>query len=161
MAEHNVHDVSNVDVIRALGRTGRLHRCCIDAEIDKLGFDLHRHQHIMLIHLERTGGAASQKEIAEAFGISAAAVANTLKSLERGGYVCRISDADDTRRNIVSLTAKGKDVIAKTKGALEGIDRRVTDGISPEKMKILLECVEQIESNLKRMTEKNQAEAEE
>lgn len=153
MSKSNLIEERKMEVVRALGRAGKLHRCCIDAEVEKLGFDLRRHQHIMLIYLESTDGAASQKDIAEAFGISAAAVANTLKSLEKEGYICRVNDGEDTRKKTVALTPKGIAVITKTKDTLCGIDQKVTEGLPDDKLEILLECIDLMEKNLKKMLE--------
>lgn len=59
--------------------------------------------------LEREdAGIPTQKKLAELLHVSPATVANSLKSLERGGYVRKEADPADARCNRVFLTDRGR-----------------------------------------------------
>ena len=130
------------------------HRACIDAEISKLGYGLHCSQHRMLRFLCENGGDISQKEIAAHFNVSAAAIAVTLKALEKEGYIKRVADEVDTRKNLVSITEKGKEVIKETKSVYSDVDTKMLEGISSEEMDVFAHCLDVMADNLDKMVEK-------
>ena len=69
--------------VHSIIRVMRRHHACIERRVADL--DIHHSQHRLLLHLARFESIPSQKEIAETMGISPAAVAATLKRLEREG----------------------------------------------------------------------------
>ena len=73
--------------VHSIIRVMRRHHACIERRVADL--DIHHSQHRLLLHLARFESIPSQKEIAETMGISPAAVAATLKRLEREGYIAR------------------------------------------------------------------------
>ena len=84
------------------------------------------------------GQCHAQRELAELLHISPAAVANSLKSLEKGGYVQRRPGPGDARRNQVLLTEKGQQAVKTCQRALESVSRRMLDGFSPAEQEQLL-----------------------
>ncbi len=144
-----------VDVVRKLVKVDRLHHSCVDARIDALGLSIHRNQHITLMFIAKKGMVASQKEIAENFGISAAAVANTLKALEKGGYIERKSDDDDTRRNLVSVTEKGMEIIELSRREFRRVDDAASKGLTAEEIKALNSALDKITANLSGFASEN------
>ena len=58
----------------------------------------------------------TQKELAEAMNTSAAAMSATLKRLEKAGLIQRVSLEEDTRKNKIKLTEKGKNIHEDTFG---------------------------------------------
>lgn len=133
-------------VIRKLSYTDRLHHCCIEKYVQKLG--IHRNQHMMLMYLSREQ-VKSQKEIAEKFHISTAAVANTLKSLEKSGYILRVVCEDDTRKNIISITKKGREVIDKSQKYFDFVDNAMMEGVTREQLDSFYKVLEILQGNLK------------
>ena len=63
---------------------------------------------LLMRYPEDGSSAPSQKELADLLRISPATVAASLKSLELCGYVTRHADEQDSRRNRISITAKGR-----------------------------------------------------
>ena len=133
-------------VIRKLSYTDRLHHCCIEKYVQKLG--IHRNQHMMLMYLSREQ-VESQKEIAEKFHISTAAVANTLKSLEKSGYILRVVCEDDTRKNVISITEKGRQVIDASQKHFDFVDNSMVDGITRAQLDEFYKILEIFQANLK------------
>lgn len=68
------------------------------------------------------GQCHAQRELAELLHISPAAVANSLKSLEKGGYIRR-ERGRDARRNRVLLTPKGQQAVIGCQMAFETVSR--------------------------------------
>lgn len=100
------------EVMQSFFYTDRMHRQAIEARL--AAFGLHRSQHRLLVHLQKSGGALSQKDLASAFDVSPAAIAVTLKKLECAGYVERCPAQADCRRKEIRLTPKGSMILDKT-----------------------------------------------
>lgn len=137
-------------VIRKLSYTDRLHHCCVEKYVQELG--IHRNQHMILMCLSREQ-IKSQKEIAEKFHISTAAVAGTLKSLEKSGYILRETCEDDTRKNIISITGKGREVIDKSQKYFDFVDSAMIKGITREEFDTFNKLMEIFQGNLKHLAE--------
>lgn len=87
----------------------KLHRCITENSISSMG--IHHSQHHLLMYIAEKGEVESQKQIAERFGITPAAVARSLKTLEAEGYIKRKSIASDGRYNNISITARGRKIV--------------------------------------------------
>lgn len=96
---------------------------------------------------EDDGQCDAQRELAEMLHISPAAVANSLKSLERGGYISR-APGRDARRNRVSLTEKGRQAVDGCQRAFESVSQRMLAGFSPEEQAQLLSFRQRMLNNL-------------
>ena len=136
--------------VRAVGlfiRIMRRHHACVERRIGDL--EIHHSQHRVLMQLaKQEGEIPSQKELAERLGISSAAVATTLKRLEKEGYVTRGATHGDSRKNRIRLTAKGNEKVAEGCGVFEAVDRAVFDGFSKEELDVLLSLLQRIDGNL-------------
>jgi|SRR5437660_2354293 len=70
-------------------------------------------------------------EMAAAAGCTSPTATRMLDGLERDGVVVREPSRDDRRRTIVSLTAKGKRVLAKQRRENQAKKQRLYDQLSP------------------------------
>ena len=77
-----------------------------------------------------------------------AAVAVTIKKLENAGYIERKSDENDSRRNSVSLTKKGEEILTNTKKLVDAVDRRMFEGFSSEEYEVFTRCLDKMQKNL-------------
>ena len=126
---------------------------------------MHKHRRMMEIELESTGvfqsqhrllmeisknPQRSQKELAEKMKVSTAAVAVSLKKLEKGGYIIRETDAEDTRLNQVVITKKGEDVVRKSMEIFKKTDARLFEGFSKEEIIELAEILDRLTENLRK-----------
>lgn len=119
------------------------HRQAVQAELTAAGLGEVNHPMLLSIlqsscHEDRDGACHAQRELAELLHISPAAVANSLKSLEKSGYIRREPGVKDARRNQVILTQKGADAVAGCQRAFERVSRRMLDGFSPQEQEQLL-----------------------
>lgn len=136
-------------IIRSIAYTDRMHRCCIDKRVQELG--IHRSQHMILMYLARNEQVPSQKELAEVFHVSKAAMANTMKSLEKSGYICRVVDEEDTRKNIINITEKGRNIVEMSKNEFDIVDKAMFEGITQEKIDVFCEVLDIFKSNLRKL----------
>lgn len=97
----------------------------------------------------KEGEIASQRELAETLRVSPAAIATSLKSLERLGYVEKKVDEQDGRRNRVLITEKGKAAVKQCFELFDEIDRRMTEGISPEEQQTFIRLQKKVLDNLR------------
>lgn len=136
--------------VRATLDTNRRHRHLIEAEVRDIGF--RRTAHMTLMQLAKTDKIPSQKELAERFSITPAAVTGILKGLERDGYITR-SAGMDTRVNEIFITPLGREVVMKSTEAFQRVDRAMFDGFSDEELELYISMLERIEKNLLRRKE--------
>ena len=109
MARHNVQDVGNPMLLFILAQ------CAEQPE----------------------GTVPSQKKLAELLHVSPATVANSLKSLERGGYVRKEPDPSDARCNRVYITDKGLQAVQTCVTVFDTVDQQVLRGFSPAELELL------------------------
>ena len=82
--------------------TDRLRRKLFDRTVKSLG--IHHTQHRFLMYISRKDGVINQKQIAQRFEISPAAVVGTIKKLESNGYITRtVSESDNRYNDVKSL----------------------------------------------------------
>lgn len=133
--------------------TDKLHRKLFESKVSDLG--VHRSQHRVLMFLaENKDYSPSQKEIAEKFNISPAAVAVTLKKLENGGYITKTVFDKDNRINNVSITPKAMDVVKKTCAFSAEIEKMAFKDFTDEDLKIFCGYLEKMQRAIEESIEK-------
>lgn len=138
------------DLVWGIIKIAREHRKTVEKRICSLG--IHPSQHHFLMYIARNG-VCTQNSIAEAMEISAAAVAVSLKKLEKGGYVEKRSSQSDGRSNWIALTEKGEDVVKQSTHMFEQVDKKMFESLTEEEQQALHEIMERIIDNLKSMEE--------
>lgn len=104
----------------------------------------------MLVCLKKgTDAALSQKALAERLEISPAAIAVTLKKMEKNGLIDRAPTDADGRINNIAITEKGEAILAESKLAFDSLDRAMFDGISKEEMAVFTSCLTKMQKNLR------------
>ena len=82
-------------------------------------------------------GESTQKELAGYLNCSPAAVAVSIKRLERKGLLEKRVDNTDMRYNKITLTEEGKKRAVAARAGLDRIDRRCFDGFSQDELDTL------------------------
>ncbi len=108
---------------------------------------VYRSQHRLLMHLACRPNC-SQVELASHLEISPAAIAVSLKKLEKGGYIRRETDESDNRVHQVIITEKGKQVIEKSIGMFEETELLMFRGFSDEEIKQFGAFMDRVYRNL-------------
>lgn len=122
-----------------------MHRRLVEKRVEQTG--VFRSQHMTLMYISSHEGC-SQKEIADAYRISGAAVAVNLKKLEKMGLVTRASDAHDNRCNRITITPAGADVVRRSRCIFEEIDNRMFSGLTPDELTVFRGCLNKIRDQL-------------
>ncbi len=127
-------------------KTDRLRRKYIEKEIKTMG--IHRSQHVILMYIAKHEGKPCQKEIAERFEISPAAVAVSIKKLEKNGYISRNTSKDDNRFNELKLTDKGEEIIKRSSEVFDRVDKKTFENFNDEEIEQFTYLLEKIDKSL-------------
>lgn len=125
----------------------RKHKLLIDREVQSIG--IHRTQHRILMYLAKKGNLPSQKLLAEHLEITSAAVTGALQKLEADGYIERCVGTDN-RFNEIKITARGREIVERTKLLFARIDESMFVGFSKSELALYLGFLERIESNMEK-----------
>ena len=133
------------------------HRLAVQAELNAAG--LEKVGHPMLVSILQSadedpeGQFQAQRELADLLHVSPPAIANSLKCLERDGYVRREPWPEDARRNRVILTEKGAAAVQGCRNVFRRVSDRMMAGFSPEELEQLaqfqLRMLDNLNSNEK------------
>ena len=93
-------------------------------------------------------GCATQRELADMVHVSAATMANSLKRLERKGYIQRQSDEKDSRCNRIVITQKGLEAVERCQDAFDYVDTRLYAGFTPEEVERLKNAFRRMLQNM-------------
>ncbi len=134
------------NTVRKMMHISRLHRCVFEKNISQLG--IHHSQHHLLMYIAKKGDVNSQKEIAEKFNITPAAVARSLKTLELEGYVTRCNTDGDNRYNKIVVTEKGKSVAEQSYKMFIDTDKALFRDFTDEDMLSFNAYLDKIQAKL-------------
>ena len=112
-------------------------------------------QHRLLMYLHHTECAPSQTELARTFEVSSAAIAASLKNLEKSGYIRRCAAVEDGRYNEIALTEKGLELVRQTHSIFTSADVAMFNSFSPEELESFITCLEKMKTALKQMEEQD------
>jgi DNA-binding MarR family transcriptional regulator len=89
-------------------------------------------------------GPRTMKEIADAASIDAPAATVAVNDLEKRGFVVRTPHPTNGRMKLVSLTAKGREIVAKEAAVVEHAPAAIAQ-LSAEDLRVLSRIVELLE----------------
>lgn len=101
---------------------------------------------ILLLLLERDG--LTQNEIAEHLDKDKTNIARMVSSLEKKGFIIRISSQQDRRYVRVHISEKGKDLCDQIRPLLEEVNEQVSKNISKEELIMLDPILHKIYKNV-------------
>lgn len=130
----------------------RMHVNYIDKEMGKRAPGVSGFPPILFIlHNEMKGKTASQKELADILGITPASLAISIKRMVKSGLLKKVTDKNDLRRNIITLTSKGEEFVQESMLIFDEIDRRMYEGFIGEEKEQLKEFYIRIIQNLEKL----------
>ena len=74
---------------------------------------------------------ASQSDLGRALDLDRSTIADLVARMVRRGLIERERDEHDRRRNVLQLTATGRDELARLRPRVEAIEATLTAGLSP------------------------------
>ena len=96
-----------------------------------------------------------QKDIEKYFGICRSAVTNIIPTLEKKGYICRASVANDARLKKVMLTEKGRENHEKLGEIFQKMDAQLEEGITEEELHAFMHVIDKVYYNMGKMKGEN------
>lgn len=143
------HDITNLDnaVAYIILRVTRLLRLHIDRTLTELGADISPEQWFILFKLHNQA-PLPQKALADPVLNDEPNITRLVRSLEERGYVSRGNDQQDRRQRLVSLTEKGRALMARMLPAIIPIRETIFAGINDEEIEQLVTTLHRLEENL-------------
>jgi DNA-binding MarR family transcriptional regulator len=89
-----------------------------------------------------------QQDIAERLNLDKSALVSKIDFLVDAGYLQRIPDKADRRRNILVLTPQAQETIEQVKSITDELEKEIMHGLSEQDMKQLLNYVHIIAQNI-------------
>ncbi len=133
-------------VINRLMKINRGHKQLIDSRVAEIG--IHRTQHRILMYLARKGRLPSQKQLAECFELTPAAISGAVGRLEADGYIKR-ELGPDSRFNEITITDSGMEIVERTREMFSRIDEHLFEGFSDEELEEFSVYLDRIILNMK------------
>lgn len=93
------------------------------------------------------GITVNQKDIESYLDITGASVSNLLRGLEKKGFIERIRSASDDRAKEISLTLKGRELIATFNSVFSETENKIVQGMTEEQKKMFLELLKKVLKN--------------
>lgn len=101
---------------------------------------------LVLLNL-KTGTVASQRELAEAIGITGGTLTHHLNAMDEAGLLTRRRDRANRRLHVVELTAEGEAAFLRMRDAAVAFDKRLRSGIPDADITHLAALLERITAN--------------
>ena len=127
----------------------RKHCAAVDNLLTKSGVANIGQPMILSILSQQEGGTiASQKELAKRLRVSPATMTVSLKSMERDGYVKKLSNRSDLRCKPISITEKGLEAAKLIDQVFETLDHGMYQGFSKEELAQISQLYRRMIDNL-------------
>jgi MarR family transcriptional regulator for hemolysin len=91
---------------------------------------------------------ASQRELADAVGVTAPTLTHHLGAMEAGGLLVRRRDPENRRNHIIELTELGEQAFTRLRGAAVAFDARLREGFEADELAALGAQLERLSANV-------------
>lgn len=127
----------------------RRHHTAVDSLLNKNGLSgIGQPAILSILSQQENGTIDSQKELARRLRVSPATMTVSLKSMERDGYVKKLSNAEDLRCKPITITEKGLRAAKLIDEVFETLDHGMYRGFSPEELEKISEFYRRMIENL-------------
>lgn len=151
---HKELEATYMSIIGRMMCITKQHRMAVNLYVEK--HDLQKSQHHLLLTLNQmieSDQVVSQRDLAERMNVTPAAVAVTLKKLEKSGIIVKTISEKDNRYNEVTITEKGKQIVGDSRKVFRSTDQQMFKGFEEEDLRILGGYLDRIIENLTPMVE--------
>lgn len=101
---------------------------------------------LVLLNL-KVNPRGSQRDIAEAMGITEATLTHHLNAMDSGGLITRRRDPANRRVHVVELTESGQEAFTRLRTAAIDFDRRLRHGITDDEIEQLQGVLDRLAAN--------------
>lgn len=142
-------EAMSFSVIHECEEISKTHKRAIEKYVDE--HQMPKSQHRLLITLSCLGPETCQKDLAERLQITPAAVAITLRKLEKDGLVERKISPKDNRYKIITVTEKGNKIVKESERAFYSIDEDCFQEFTDKEIETLSHSLKKLLHNLEKM----------
>ncbi|MFJ9456392.1 MarR family winged helix-turn-helix transcriptional regulator [Kitasatospora sp. NPDC101447] len=125
-------------VVFKLGTLGTVAADRFAAAVEPLGL---KPKHVGLMVALAHATSASQQDLAARLGVVPSLVVSLADHLERLGAVERVRDPADRRRQILTLTDEGRELLARCTATAQTLDRQFTAALTPAQLTALQQAL--------------------
>lgn len=104
-------------------------------------------QLIILKVIKDHNSSLVQQEIAEMMGKDKSVILRMVDAMQKEGFIHRIVDINDRRRNILDLTDKGKQLVERFIDIEKQVSIDLMDGVTEVELNNFYKVIEQIKTN--------------
>lgn len=133
------------DIVGRLNKVQLLRRCCLHNAMGDL--ELHFGQLPILEYVKEHDGC-TQAEISDSLAVTPASVALSTKRLQRSGFLEKVVDESNLRRNRISLTSRGREASEKCRRTFDEFDLKMFDGFSEADLETLRGLLDRMTMNI-------------
>ena len=132
-------------ISQCLRKIHLLRRRHLDQRMDSLGF--HPSHLAVLEHINRNEGC-TQVDISQNMALTPAAIALATKRLKHEGLIEKKADENNLRRNILTLTEKGREICEQTRGFFKEFDDIMYQGFEEDELEKFWNSLNKIVKNI-------------
>lgn len=130
----------------------RKHRTAVDNLLSQNGIaNIGQPRILSILSQRKDGTIESQKELAKCLRVSPATVTVSLKSMERDGYVKKLSNNEDLRCKPISITEKGLKAARLIDQVFETLDHGMYRDFDPEELVQISQFYRRMIDNLEKV----------
>ena len=89
-----------------------------------------------------------QKDLEKAFDLKRSSISLMLNNMEKSDLIKRVPVTEDARLKKIILTDKSKELYEKISKAIDSVENRVCENITPDELKIFKSVLDKIRNNL-------------
>jgi MarR family transcriptional regulator, transcriptional regulator for hemolysin len=119
----------------------------IKARLRQHGINYPFEQLIIMKAIRDHNGPLVQQDIAEMMGKNKSVILRMVDALKNEGFIHRVVDKNDRRRNILSLTDTGNQLIERFVEIEKQVSVDLMDGITADELDTFYKIIEQIKTN--------------
>lgn len=117
----------------------------------ELGLDLTPIQGSIIVAISENEEALCQKHLEQYVSCNKSTLSSILDTMEKNNLIKRISDTKDTRKKVIVLTDKAKNIVEKIKEDKELVEKRMISGIEERELDTFYNVLNKIKENLERL----------
>ncbi len=117
----------------------------------ELGIDLTPIQGTIIIAISESSETLCQKQMKQFVSCNKSTLSSILNTMEKKGLIYRVVDELDTRKKVIELTEKSKNLIKKIKKDKQEIEKGMTSGIDEKELETFYQTLNKMLKNLERM----------
>jgi MarR family transcriptional regulator for hemolysin len=102
---------------------------------------------LVLVNL-KANPRASQREIAEAMGVTEATLTHHLNGMDAEGLLTRHRDPDNRRVHVLEVTAKGEEMFLRLRSIALSFDKRLRRGVTDAEVEHLRALLDRLAANV-------------